>query len=269
MRSTAALGGTWRDAIVSDPLARPVAARWLLLEDGRAVVEAAPAIGLPLLTPGERDPLVASSRGLGELVLAALREERPRAPRRPRRERDGGRRSGCARGPPRAPGPDEGSLRRTHDPGGRRAALRPAEGCVAGGRRGAGAAARGHGRAPAVRGASPGAGAAGGLGAAFAALGAELVAGAPAVLDLVGFDEQACATQTSSSPAKVRSTRRRPKARPRASSPCGAPRRASAASSSEDASSPTSSGAETVACQAIARRPRTTSRPSGSDAIVA
>jgi glycerate kinase len=34
----------------------------------------------------------------------------------------------------------------------------------------------------------PGAGAAGGLGAALAALGAELVAGAPALLDLVGFD---------------------------------------------------------------------------------
>ena len=34
----------------------------------------------------------------------------------------------------------------------------------------------------------PGSGAAGGLGAAFAALGAELVAGAPAVLDLLGFD---------------------------------------------------------------------------------
>jgi glycerate kinase len=36
----------------------------------------------------------------------------------------------------------------------------------------------------------PGSGAAGGLGAAFAALGAELVPGAPAVLDLVGFDER-------------------------------------------------------------------------------
>src|SRR3954471_24002568 len=34
----------------------------------------------------------------------------------------------------------------------------------------------------------PGSGAAGGLGAALAALGAELVAGAPAVLDLLGFD---------------------------------------------------------------------------------
>jgi glycerate kinase len=34
----------------------------------------------------------------------------------------------------------------------------------------------------------PGSGAAGGLGAAFAALGAELVPGAPAILDLLGFD---------------------------------------------------------------------------------
>ena len=74
----AALGGEWRQAIVSDPLGRPVSARWLLLPDGRAVMEAAAAIGLPLLADDERDPLVASSRGLGELVLAALLE-RPRA----------------------------------------------------------------------------------------------------------------------------------------------------------------------------------------------
>ena len=70
----AALGGTWHQAIVSDPLGRPHRASWLVLPDGRAVVEAAAAIGLPLLAPAERDPLVASSRGLGELVLAALRE---------------------------------------------------------------------------------------------------------------------------------------------------------------------------------------------------
>ena len=74
----AALGGEWRQAIVSDPLGRPVSAKWLLLPDGRAVVEAAAAIGLPLLADDERDPLVASSRGLGELVLATLLEQ-PRA----------------------------------------------------------------------------------------------------------------------------------------------------------------------------------------------
>jgi glycerate kinase len=74
----AAVGGEWRTARVSDPLGRPLDARWLLLDDGTAVVEAASAIGLPLLAPGERDPLRASSRGLGELVAAAL-EARPRS----------------------------------------------------------------------------------------------------------------------------------------------------------------------------------------------
>jgi glycerate 2-kinase len=71
----AALGGEWRAARVSDPLGRPVAARWLLLAEGRAVVEAAAAIGLPLLAPAERDPVHASSRGLGELVAAALEDD--------------------------------------------------------------------------------------------------------------------------------------------------------------------------------------------------
>ncbi|MGH3059520.1 MAG: glycerate kinase, partial [Gaiellaceae bacterium] len=66
-----ALGGEWREAAVSGPLGRAVTARFLLLPDGRAVVEAAEAIGLRLLTPDELDPLRASSRGLGELLQAA------------------------------------------------------------------------------------------------------------------------------------------------------------------------------------------------------
>jgi glycerate kinase len=68
----ASLGGAWQVAEVSDPLGRRVQARWLLLPDGRGVVEAAAAIGLPRLAPGERDPLRASSRGFGELIAAAL-----------------------------------------------------------------------------------------------------------------------------------------------------------------------------------------------------
>lgn len=71
-----ALGGAWRRARVSDPLGRPVEARWLLLPDGTAVVEAAEPLGLPRLAPHERDPLRASSRGLGELVLAASADAR-------------------------------------------------------------------------------------------------------------------------------------------------------------------------------------------------
>jgi glycerate 2-kinase len=68
----AALGGEWREADVVDPLGRPLRARWLLLPDGTGVVEAAAAIGLPLLERDELDPLRASSRGFGELIAAAL-----------------------------------------------------------------------------------------------------------------------------------------------------------------------------------------------------
>ena len=183
----AVLGGEWHEATGSDPLGRPVEARWLVLRDGRAVLDAAAAIGLPLLAPDERDPLRASSRGLGELVLAALREK-------PTgllvglggsATVDGGaglrevlsalpvptvalcdvrtRLADAARlfGPQKGASPDVvAELER------RLAALdelRPYADL-------------------------PGSGAAGGLGAAFAALGAELRPGAEAVLDLVGFD---------------------------------------------------------------------------------
>ena len=70
----ASLGGGWRVAAASDPLGRPIRARYLVLEDGSVVVEAAEAVGLRLLDGGELDPMRASSRGLGELLLAAAAE---------------------------------------------------------------------------------------------------------------------------------------------------------------------------------------------------
>jgi glycerate 2-kinase len=66
----AALGGEWRAAAASDPLGRPIRANYLVLEDGSVVVEAAEVVGLRLLSEGELDPVRASSRGLGELLLA-------------------------------------------------------------------------------------------------------------------------------------------------------------------------------------------------------
>ena len=69
----AALGGDWRTAPVSDPFGREVEASFAFLSDGRAVVEAAEAIGLARLASGELDPLRASSRGLGEIIVAARR----------------------------------------------------------------------------------------------------------------------------------------------------------------------------------------------------
>lgn len=70
-----ALGGEWHEADVHDAFGAPRRARWLLLPDGTAVVEAAAAVPLD---PARLDPLAASSRGFGELVAAAL-VERPAA----------------------------------------------------------------------------------------------------------------------------------------------------------------------------------------------
>ena len=183
----AALGGEWHCARVSDPLGKPVKASWLRLNDGRAVVEAAAAIGLPLLEAHERAPLQASSRGFGELVLAALesspaslvltlggvatvdggaglREVVGELPVPAVVLCDVQTRLGDAA---RVFGPQKGASADDVEILASRLAtmeeLRPyAE--------------------------LPGAGAAGGLGAALAALGAELVPGASTVLDLLGFD---------------------------------------------------------------------------------
>lgn len=57
---------------VRGPAGRPVTAAFGLL-DGTAVVEAAQACGLSLLPPESLAPLTATSRGVGELILAATR----------------------------------------------------------------------------------------------------------------------------------------------------------------------------------------------------
>ncbi|MSQ37777.1 MAG: glycerate kinase [Chloroflexi bacterium] len=68
----AATGGQYAVARVHDPLGRPIDATWGRLGDGTtAVIEMAAASGLSLLQQGERDPLQTSSRGTGELILAA------------------------------------------------------------------------------------------------------------------------------------------------------------------------------------------------------
>ena len=185
----AALGGEWREAAVADPLGRMVAARFLLLPDGRAVVEAAEAIGLRLLGADELDPLAASSRGLGELVQAAcaagatellvalggtatvdggmgLREVLTALPLPTTVACDVASPLLGERGAAQAFGPQKGASPAQVEELERRLAgmaeLAPFAGL-------------------------PGAGAAGGLGAALAALGATLVPGAELVLETVGF----------------------------------------------------------------------------------
>ncbi|WP_440454112.1 glycerate kinase [Psychrobacter sp. ASPA161_9] len=68
------LGGRWKNAIVNDPLMRPINAKYLLLENETAVIEIAQACGLHLLTSEERNPLITSSYGVGELIADALDE---------------------------------------------------------------------------------------------------------------------------------------------------------------------------------------------------
>jgi glycerate 2-kinase len=191
----AALGGDWREAQVADPLGRPVTARWLVLPDGAAVVDSAEAVGLPLVGVDERDPLRATSRGLGELLLAivaeqprevlvgvggtatvdggagmceivgsALRDARVRVLCDVRNPLLGERGAARVFGPQKGADPEavEELERRLAS----RAELEPYRDL-------------------------PGAGAGGGLGAGLAALGAELCDGAALVLDTIGFDERA------------------------------------------------------------------------------
>jgi glycerate kinase len=177
-----ALGGEWHEVEVHDAFGRLRVARWLALPDGTVAVESAEAVPLD---PARLDAMNASSRGLGEVIAAV---GRPRAllvclggtanvdggagMREVLRELPAPTRVACDVDVPlvdaarvfaaqKGATPDQGrelerrllamdELREVAD--------------------------------------LPGGGAAGGLGAALAALGAELVRGSQLVLERVGFD---------------------------------------------------------------------------------
>jgi glycerate 2-kinase len=165
-----------------------VTARWLLLDDGTALVESAKALGLGLVQVDDRDPLKASSRGLGEL-LAEVEDAEPAEIvvfLGGTATVDGGAGLMEVLGGFRVP------VRAACDV---RAPLVDAARVFAA-QKGATPEQAGEleRRLLARRSLEPfrdlpGAGAAGGLGAALAALGAELVEGAPLVLELIGFRE--------------------------------------------------------------------------------
>jgi glycerate 2-kinase len=175
-------GGVWHAADVHDAFGRPRRGRWLELDEGLAVVEAAEAIPLD---PRHLDPFAASSRGLGELLAAVGRPRELLVCLGGTANVDGGlglreivhelpapTRVACDVRSPLVDAARVFALQKGASPGevtaleARLLAL-PELGPYA---------------------SLPGAGAAGGLGAAFAALGAELVAGAELVLDEIGFD---------------------------------------------------------------------------------
>src|ERR1035437_8614117 len=72
-----ALGGATVSVTVLDPLGRPVPAVILMVDVGgrrTAYIESAQACGLHLLSEGERNPMVASTYGVGQLLAAAVAE---------------------------------------------------------------------------------------------------------------------------------------------------------------------------------------------------
>ena len=68
----AAMGGEIIEVNVKDPLMRSIVAQYLVKDD-TAVIEIAKASGLTLLEPEERNPMVATSYGTGQLVVNAVR----------------------------------------------------------------------------------------------------------------------------------------------------------------------------------------------------
>ena len=191
-----ALGGEWRSARVTAPLGGELEGTWLLLPPGvcgsepqsrTAVVESATVLGFH--TVDRLDPVHASSRGLGELILDAVRDaDELLVCLGGTVTVDGG--AGvrdafrvCGSEPqtqslsvPTTVACDVASpLMDAVDVFAAQKGARPEDFEILRKR---------------LRGLPdiPGAGAAGGLGGAFAALGAKLVPGAPLVLNLVGFD---------------------------------------------------------------------------------
>ena len=68
----AVMGGKIVEVNVKDPLMRTIVASYLIQGD-TAVIEIAKASGLTLLSPEERNPMVATSYGTGQLVVDAVR----------------------------------------------------------------------------------------------------------------------------------------------------------------------------------------------------
>jgi glycerate kinase len=176
------LGGEWHDAEVPDAFGRSRLARWLELPSGVSVVESAEAIPRD---PELLDPFAATSRGLGEVIRAVGRPRELLVCLGGTANVDGG--AGLLAVLGELPAPTRVACD-VDVPLVDAARLFSAQ-------KGASPAdaAELEARLLAMPELAPyadlpGAGAAGGLGAALASLGAELLPGAPLVLDLVGFD---------------------------------------------------------------------------------
>ena len=71
---TAHMGGRMERAIVTGPMGKPVECAYGILRDNTAVIEIAGAAGLTLVPEEERNPLAATTYGVGEVILSALQK---------------------------------------------------------------------------------------------------------------------------------------------------------------------------------------------------
>lgn len=71
---TGAMHGNIVEAQVHDPLMRPITAQYGIANDGTAIIETSRACGLTLMTEEERNPMVATTYGVGELVAHAVKQ---------------------------------------------------------------------------------------------------------------------------------------------------------------------------------------------------
>ena len=70
---TNALGGSFVDVTVHDPMMRRITAQYGMTADGTSIIETSKACGLTLMTAGELNPMVATSYGVGELLAHAMK----------------------------------------------------------------------------------------------------------------------------------------------------------------------------------------------------
>ncbi|RIW34268.1 glycerate kinase [Bacillus salacetis] len=70
----ACINGEEKEVAVHDPLMREITAKYAVLDDEKRTVyiESARSSGLPMLAPGERDPMRANTFGLGEQIKDAV-----------------------------------------------------------------------------------------------------------------------------------------------------------------------------------------------------
>lgn len=68
------LEGQWCSVSVHDPLMRPISAKYFLTKSGTAIIEIAETCGLHLLSHQERNPLITTSYGVGEMLIDAIEQ---------------------------------------------------------------------------------------------------------------------------------------------------------------------------------------------------